>query len=57
MNHSLDDNEGVYLNESKKDIDSHPAYSILSYPLGNHEIEKVVFKRLQLGTSISYEGI
>ena len=55
MNDSLDDNEEVYSNESKekyKDNESHPTYSILSYPLGNHEIEKVVFTRLRLSTSI-----
>ena len=55
LNDSLDDNEEVYSNESKeesKDIESHPAYFILLYPLGNHEIEKVVFTRLRLGTSI-----
>ena len=54
LNDSLDDNEEVYSNESKekyKDIVSHPAYSILSYPLGNHKIERNVFKRLWLGTS------
>ena len=46
MNDSLDDNEDVYLNESKekykdiekvRDIEYHPTYSILSYPLGNHK--------------------
>jgi len=50
----------VYSNESKeksKDIESHPAYFILSYPLGNQKIEKVVFTRLQLGTSIFYDNI
>ena len=55
LNDSLDDNEEVYSNESKeesKDIESHPAYFILSYPLGNHKIETVVFTRLRLGTSI-----
>ena len=55
MNDSLDDNEEVYSNYSKeksKDIESHPAYLIMSSPLGNHEIEKVVFTRLRLGTSI-----
>ena len=55
LNDSLDDNEEVYSNESKekyKDIESHPTYSILSYPLGNHKIENVVFTRLRLSTSI-----
>ena len=36
LNDSLDENEEVYSNESKeksKDIESHPVYSILSYPL------------------------
>ena len=55
MNDCLDDNEEVYSNESKEkytDNKSHPSYSILSYPLGNHKIEKVVFTRLRLRTSI-----
>ena len=55
MNDSLDDNEEVYSNESKeksKDIESCPAYFILSYPVGNHKIERVVFTRLKLSTSI-----
>ena len=42
---SLDDNEEVYLNESReesKDNESHPAYFILLYPLSNHEIETVI---------------
>ena len=39
LNDSLDDNEEVYSNESKEDIESHPAYFIFSYPLGNHKIE------------------
>ena len=55
MNDSLDDNEKVYLNESKeksKDIESHPAYFILSYALGNHKIENVVITRLRLSTSL-----
>ena len=46
MNDSLDDNEEVHSKESKeksKDIESHPAYFILSYPLGNQITEKVVF--------------
>ena len=50
LNDSLDDNEEVYSKESKeesKGIESHPAYFILSYPLGHHKIEKVVFTRLQ----------
>ena len=55
LNDNIDDNEKVYSNEYKeesKDVESHPAYFILLYPLGNHEIEKVVFTRLRLGTSI-----
>ena len=55
MNDSLDDEEEVYSNESKeesKDIESHHAYFILSYPQANHKIEKVVSTRLQSGTSI-----
>ena len=55
MNDSLDDNEDVYSNNSKeksKDIETHPAYLIMSSPLGNHKIDKVVFTRLGLGTSI-----
>ena len=54
LNDSLDDNEEVYSAESKektKDIESKPAYFILLYPLGNHKIEKIVFKRLRLSTS------
>ena len=46
MNDSLDDKEEVYSNESKekyKENEFHPTYSILLYPLGNHEIEKVIF--------------
>ena len=38
LNDSLDDNEEVYSNRSKekyKDIESHPTYSILSYPSEN----------------------
>ena len=57
LNDSLDDNEEVYSNESKegsKDVESRPAYFILSYSFGNHEIEKVVFMRLRLGTFIKY---
>ena len=57
LNDSLDDNEEVYWNESKdnsKDIESHPAYFIMLGPLGNHKIEKVVFTRLRLCTSIFY---
>ena len=57
LNDSLDDNEEVYSNESKeksKDIESQPAYYILLYPLGNKKIEKVVFTRLRLSTSILY---
>ena len=49
------DNEEVYSNESKeesKDIESHQAYFTLLYPLGNNEIEKVVFTILRLGTSL-----
>ena len=41
MNNSLGDNEEVYSKESK-DIESHPAYFMLSYPLGNDKMEKVV---------------
>ena len=55
MKDSLDENEEVYSNKSKekyKDIESHPTYSILSYPLGNHRIENVVFMRLRLSTSV-----
>ena len=55
MNDTLDDNEEVYSNDSKeksKDIESHPAYLIILYPVGNHKIEKVVITRLLLGTSI-----
>ena len=37
---------------TSKDIESHPAYFILSYPLGNHKKEKVVLTRLRLGTSL-----
>ena len=54
MNDSLDDNEEVYSSHTKeksKDIESHHAYLIMSCPLGNHELEKVVFTRLRLGTS------
>ena len=54
MNESLFDNEEVYLNklkEESKDTDSHPAFFILSYPLGTNKKEKVVFTRLGLGTS------
>ena len=57
LNDSLYDNEEVNSNESKekyKDNESNPTYSILSNPLGNHRIEKVVFMRLRLGTSINY---
>ena len=57
MNDSLDDNEEVYsneFNEKYKDVESHPTYSILSYPLGNHKIEKVVSMRLRLSSSIFY---
>ena len=53
MKDSLDDNEEVYskdLKENPKNIESHPACLIMSSPLGNHRIEKVVFMRLQLGT-------
>ena len=53
LNDSLDYNEEVYSNESKqesKDNESHPTYFILSYPLGNHKIEKAMFTRLRLGT-------
>ena len=49
LNDSLDDNEEVYSSESKeksKDIESHPAYFILLYPLENQKIEKVIFIRL-----------
>ena len=56
LNDSLDNNEEVYSKDSKekpKDIESHPAYLIMSSPLGNHKIEKVVFTRLGLGTSIN----
>ena len=59
LNDTLDDNEKENLNKSKeksKDIESHPAYYILLYPLGNWKIEKVVFTRLRLGTSIFYHG-
>ena len=55
MNDSLDDNEDVFSNnsnEKSKVIESHPAYLIMSSPLGNHKIEKVVFTRLRLGTSM-----
>ena len=55
LNDILYDILEVYSNESKekyKDIESHPTYSILSYPLGNHKIENVVFTRLRLSTSI-----
>ena len=38
--------------EESKDIESHPDYFILSYPLWNHNIEKVVFMRRRLGTSV-----
>ena len=57
MNDSVDDNEEMYSNnfkEKSKDIESHPAYLIMSCPLGNHKIEKVVFTRLRLGTSLKY---
>ena len=57
LNDNLDDNEEMHSNESKeksKDIESHPAYSILLYSLGNQKIEKVIFMRLRLGTSIFY---
>ena len=40
LNDSPDDNAEVYSNESKeesKDIESHPAYFILLYLLGNQE--------------------
>ena len=43
LNNSLEDNEEVYSNNSKeksKDIESIPAYLIVSSPLGNHKIEK-----------------
>ena len=53
LNDSLDDNEEVYSKESK-DIEFHPPYFVLLYPLGNHKIEKVIFTKLQLGTSIKY---
>ena len=49
LNDSLGDNEEVYSTESKKlskDIESHPAYFILSYPLGNQKMEKVVFPKI-----------
>ena len=49
LNDCLDDDEEVYSNESKrkcKDIESHPAYSILTYSKGNSKIEKVVIMRL-----------
>ena len=54
MNDSLDDNEEVYSSESKEksnDIESHPAYFILLYPLENQKIEKVIFMRQGLSTS------
>ena len=57
MNDSLDYIEELYSKDSKeksKDIESHPAYLIMSCPLGNHEIEKAIFTRLRLGTSIIY---
>ena len=57
MDDSLDDNEEVYSNKSKENYkvnESHPSYSILSYPLGNQKIEKVIFTRLLLGTSIYF---
>ena len=53
----IDENEEVYSNDSKekpKDIKPHPAYLIMSCTLGNHKIEKVVFTRLRLCTSIFY---
>ena len=40
--------------KKSKDIGSHSAYFIMSYPLGNQKKEKVVFTRLQLSTSILY---
>ena len=55
MDDILDDNEAMYSNESKEksnDIESHPAYFILSYPLGNQNKEKVVFTRLRSCKSI-----
>ena len=55
MNSSLDDNKEVYSKESMekpKVIESRRAYFILSYPMGNHKIEKVVLTRLRLSTSI-----
>ena len=57
MNDSLDGNEEKQIQEKYKDIESHFAYLILSYPLGNHNIEKVVFTRLRLSTSIFYTQI
>ena len=51
----LYDNEDVHSNhsnEKSKDIKSRPAHLIMSSPLGNNRIEKAVFTRLQLGTSI-----
>ena len=45
----------MYSNESKDQYKAnacHPTYSILSYPLLNHKIEKVVLTRLRLSTSI-----
>ena len=58
MNDSLDYNEEVHSNKSNeefKDIESPPTYFILSYPLGNHKIDKAIFTRLRLGTSIYFE--
>ena len=53
LNDCQDGNEEVNSNKSK-DIESNPAYFILSHPLGHHKIEKVVFMRLQLSTSVFF---
>ena len=48
---SLDDNEDVYSNNSKeksKDIETHPAYLIMSSPLGNHAIRHFHFVNTSL---------